>query len=68
MAGQPSLLGSESIHENNFVKQPASLGRSTVTFGNRHFNLQASAGQPSLLGVENGSVSNLQNMAGLPSL
>ena len=68
MAGQPSLLGSESIHENNFVKQPASLGRSTVTFGNSNFNLPASAGQPSLLGVENGSVSNLQNMAGLPSL
>ena len=49
MAGQPSLFRSDIIHESNFVKQPASLGRSTVS----DLNLPASAGQPSLLGVEN---------------
>jgi hypothetical protein len=43
-------------------------GSSTFAFGNTNFNLPASEGQPSLLGVENGNVSNLQNMAGLPSL
>ena len=49
IAGQPSLFRSDIIHESNFVKQPASLGRSTV----RDLNLPASAGQPSLFWVEN---------------
>ena len=49
MAGQPSLFRSDIIHESYFVKQPASLGRSTV----RDLNLPASAGQPSIFWVEN---------------
>jgi hypothetical protein len=66
LAGQLLLLESGTTHENKFVKQPASLGRSTVTFLNSYFNLPALAGHLSRLG--NRSVSNLKNMAGLPSL